>query len=413
MDSRENKIYSYLHAGYDMSHFNELPPPPPLTYCEFSNPAYNANEAAELLDKVYDEIFSVFSGFKYCVIPISGGWDSRILLGAALERLDRGQIKTYTYGVPGQLDYSIGKQIAKRFSVKHYAINLSEIRLNWDELLKSVVISPWTFVPDAFINHLSLSYVAQAGDIVLSGFMGGSISGVHSISAETLKDVKDEFLKKQRRQRVIRLLPDGYDIGSVLPECKEYAGIPYCNVLDLGIRQSNGIASIVTPQKRWIQWGVDMGIDECGARVIAPYCHPAWASYWLKAPPELLSGQLLYKEMLEYKFKKLSKIPSTHYLTFSKRLKRKLKFYLHKFFPRIIHMPVPLTSKYADFRTAFQERNDYKTVLDTAFDYLRKHNIVPWLNLPELKACHMDNKADYSGAFLILIGLALNLQNEQ
>ena len=49
---------------------------------------------------------------------------------------------------------------------------------------------------------------------------------------------------------------------------------------------------------------------------------------------------------------------------------------------------------------------------DTAFDYLKNNNTVPWLELDAIRAEHMSGDCNHEGALLVLTGLALNLAAE-
>jgi hypothetical protein len=416
MTEGELKNLSYLYFGYDARSIVDIAPPP----YECTSHVYNAREAAAVLDKVLDEVFSVYSKFNYCVVPISGGWDSRILLGAAMERLDSKQIKTMTYGFPGQIDYEIGAKIARKFHLEHHAVDLSRINLSWDDLLQSVKVSPWTYVPAGFFNHFSISRIASANDIVLSGFLGDILSGSKFSIVSTIEDEREDFISWQQRQKLVNLLPLGFDVKSLVPKYLGVSNYSYRIVYNLGIRQASCVASIVTPTKKWHQWGIDVGISSCGARFIAPFANPVWASYWLSVPVKVLYRQKLYINMIRLKFPELANMPSSHLLgctlntKFFYPLKRgyeKLYGGLKKIFPSI-KLRKGGTIRYVESNKAFRERRDYKDILDIACNYLHKNNVVPWLDLKQLTVDHMNCKANYGSVFFILIGLALNLQNE-
>src|SRR6056297_1334362 len=150
----------YLHYGYL----------PPDTLPEFikkglkknDKAVYSAAYLSSLLDRIFNDSVEHFSGNGYCIVPVSGGWDSRILLGLALENFPSNQIKTYSFGTRGQLDFDLGKKLSKKVGVEHVEFDLSKIELTFEELKKSVQKSPWTYVPDAFFN--SYCYLKMAGN---------------------------------------------------------------------------------------------------------------------------------------------------------------------------------------------------------------------------------------------------------
>ena len=56
------------------------------------------------------------------VIPLSGGIDSRALLFELLKFKEAKDIHTFTFGVPGSLDYEIGNSIAESLGTNHRTI---------------------------------------------------------------------------------------------------------------------------------------------------------------------------------------------------------------------------------------------------------------------------------------------------
>ena len=104
---------------------------------------YSSSEVAQVLDSCIDDLLP--EQVSKCVIPLSGGWDSRVLFGAAMERYDRSRLVAVSFGSPGLLDYDIGQSIAKKFAVPHFAVDLRKITFVWEELLASVLESPWTY----------------------------------------------------------------------------------------------------------------------------------------------------------------------------------------------------------------------------------------------------------------------------
>jgi hypothetical protein len=115
------------------------------------------------------------------VVPLSGGLDSRVILGALLERVARRDIFTVTYGVPGSDDFEIGNEIARRTGTKHLALDLSP-PVRWDvaELARIADLtdannsvfhpSVWTQIVDAFGSDVTY-WTGYTGDGV-----GGSFS---------------------------------------------------------------------------------------------------------------------------------------------------------------------------------------------------------------------------------------------
>ena len=89
------------------------------------------------------------------IVPISGGWDSRLILAALRERTDK--VVTVTVGCPGQLDYEIAARVAEAACVEHVRVPSDQLSLEWRALAETTRHAPWTYQPDAFFNLRGLS----------------------------------------------------------------------------------------------------------------------------------------------------------------------------------------------------------------------------------------------------------------
>lgn len=416
----QQKAYEYLYFGYALettdSSFVESCLPHKPAHLE-----YTPEDAGRLLDTVFDNLLEQSCENGLYVIPVSGGWDSRIIAGAVRERLDAREIKMVTFGVPGQLDYDLGRLVAKTLGVEHFAIDLSKVALTWEELLSSVKDAPWTYVPDAFYNRYCLSRTGMVGANVLSGFLGDPLTGGHFSGVLDPDRVQQDFLDRQKISKTCHLCPAGYDPRSSIRVCSDTHIVPVGDMLDISIRQSNCIAPIVTPVKRWNSWGMYMGeFDVSGMHVFAPFAHPAWAAYWLCAPRSMKRKQILYLEMMKQKFPHLAGLPSKYSYGLPPSSQYRLRFFtrkhalhaeLSRLFPSLVARPKVFLN-YLDFAQAFRKRPDFKALMDTAFDYLKNNNTVPWLDIDAIRAEHMSGDCNHEGALLVLTGLALNLAAE-
>ncbi len=416
----QQKAYEYLYFGYAL----EIADSSFVESCLPQKPAhlgYSAADAGRLLDAVFDDLLEQSCENGLYVIPISGGWDSRIIAGAVRERLDAREIKMVTFGVPGQLDYDLGRLVAKKLGVEHFAIDLSKVELTWEELLSSAKDAPWTYMPDAFYNRYCLSRTGMVGANVLSGFLGEALTGGHFSDVSDPDRAQQDFLDRQKISKTCHLCPAGYDPRSSIRVCSDTHIVPIGDMLDILIRQSNCIAPIVTPVKRWNSWGMYMGaFDVSGMHVFAPFAHPAWAAYWLCAPRSMKRKQILYLEMMKQKFPQLARLPSKYSYGLPPSSQYRLRLFTRKYalhaelsrlFPSLVARPKGFFN-YLDFAQAFRKRPDFRALMDTAFNYLKNNDTVPWLDLDAIRAEHMSGDCNHEGALLVLTGLALNLAAE-
>lgn len=412
------KVYNFLHYGY-------LPPkkiPGFLRNLEMHEPIKpTVANTVELFEEVFSGAIEKSVGNGYCIIPVSGGWDSRALLGYALESMPAKQIKTYTFGTKGQLDFDIGKKLAKKAGVEHVAFDLNDIPITWKALKKFVQCSPWTYTFDSFFNKYCYEQMSGNADFILSGFMGDPLTGGHMYQKNN-ENIRQSFANSQFVTNTKIPLENEYKPSGSLPDIPK--GTPFSDhqLFDLGVRQSHCIAPIVSYSKSWNSWDTILGnIPNSNTKIIAPFVHPKWIYYWLNVPDSRKENSNLYMYFLEKKFPELANLPSKEFYGARKRdgisaYLRKKKYHgkllLSQRYPIFFNEPKEMLN-YLDFDLAFRNREDYKEILVKSMVFLKKHSLVDWLDLDALKEEHMTYGQDHSKLFLVLIGLALNIEIEK
>lgn len=71
------------------------------------------------------------------IVPLSGGLDSRAILGGLLGAGLKDQITTVTFRTPRTWDYDIGCMIAKKFELRHETIDLTQVEIRQEYLEKT------------------------------------------------------------------------------------------------------------------------------------------------------------------------------------------------------------------------------------------------------------------------------------
>lgn len=379
---------------------------------------YTPQAAAERLDSLFDRLVSTVPATH--VVPISGGWDSRLILGALRERVD--DIVTVTLGAPGQLDYDVGARVAKAAGVQHYPVSLEHLTLDWSDLVEAARNAPWTYMPDAYF--LSYAYKqatdGAASSVVWSGFLGDPLTGGHYKNGSSVTDqthIAWDFQASQCRMREGRLeerigppaYPHAPGWWTDVANAREF--------LDFCVRQRGCIAPIVLGRE-WRGWQSGQGHRYPGVDVVAPYADAGWASYWLNAPRKMHRGQWLYREMAKLRFPDLFRLPSkfTWGVNSERRLLQRgirythaLRNRLHRRFPSL---PVRsrIADNYIDFQWAFRKRDDYIAVIKEAMKSLQQREAVPWVDLDRIWQEHYRGRCDHSQALQVLLGLAVNLE---
>ena len=415
-------INDYLWAGYLPPHHftNEVFEYPEKSAVEYG---YSTSEVSKIFDSIFSSIYDNSPSSNH-IIPLSGGLDSRAILGALLDRVDPKKITTVTYGAPGQLDYEIGQSVAKYANVKHHAIDLRKVSISWESILESVQLSPWTGVPDAFFNQYALKQYSSEGDLIWTGFLGG-LTGDFMLKSED-EDVEDDasiidsFIQRERRVSIRALCSEEYDPALFVGHDvrNKQTRIPLGGYLHYAIHNSCYTAPIVAPLGRWKNWCNELGVLENNAKVIAPFANPEWAAYWLYSPRSVRKGSDLFYRMLKEKYSNLFLIPGkqNYWEMKEKNISNQTKRIFNSLKSRAQeHMPwMRLRAyhgkNYLDFDYMFRTRKDYQEVLDTAIKYLLVHNSTPWLDISELRNDHMKYRRNYGDIFCVLIGLAANLK---
>lgn len=62
-------------------------------------------------------------------MSLSGGLDSRAILGGLISAGLKDSIVTVTFGTPGTYDFDIGKKIATELGIKHELIDLTSVEM--------------------------------------------------------------------------------------------------------------------------------------------------------------------------------------------------------------------------------------------------------------------------------------------
>lgn len=85
----------------------------------------------ELINKGVDTLTSTFElTTDECdddvthVLPLSGGLDSRTILGGLLNNIPAEEIVTVTFGTPDTWDFEIGRRVAHEAGTQHFTVDL-------------------------------------------------------------------------------------------------------------------------------------------------------------------------------------------------------------------------------------------------------------------------------------------------
>jgi len=118
------------------------------------------------------------------MLTLTGGFDSRLLLGVMLSSNDNFQ--TITWGQSGNLQTRTAKKLSNKFKLNHIEVKLdSEFQCNVEEYLKEIIEhgSETPFIID-IPQFIHMCRVLKSGTNLVSGFMGSEIIRGPSYSSQ-------------------------------------------------------------------------------------------------------------------------------------------------------------------------------------------------------------------------------------
>ena len=124
---------------------------------------------------------------KTIVIPLSGGYDSRLII-SALYHLNAKNIVCYSYGKKNNFEAKVAKSIADKLNYPWFFVELSNKlqRINFNsEIYKiytkySDTLAAWSYVQDFFaVNKLLSKKIIPRDAVIVNGNTGDFITGGH------------------------------------------------------------------------------------------------------------------------------------------------------------------------------------------------------------------------------------------
>ena len=133
MSSLDDQIKAFLYFGY-LPHVPEGVELEPWAEPrnEFYDPELSSLSEDELIERGVVALQAPYRDLdpnETYVVSLSGGLDSRSILGGLINAGLKDNIVTVTYGTPGTYDFDIGKQISKQMGLKHELIDLTTVTL--------------------------------------------------------------------------------------------------------------------------------------------------------------------------------------------------------------------------------------------------------------------------------------------
>lgn len=166
-------VPSKPYTSYNMNFFDRL-------HSKKTYESYDSNSLIEIGHKKLSKaILSRVIEGKLNVVPLSGGYDSRLILESLIKIVKKNEILTVTYGSKKSIDVISAREFAKKIGVENVFINLEKAQISLPKFKKLFEINPTHWNLDVYYNNLIYDIFGK-NVTYWSGFMGDIITGSKS-----------------------------------------------------------------------------------------------------------------------------------------------------------------------------------------------------------------------------------------
>ena len=339
------------------------------------------------------------------MVPLSGGLDSRAILGAILEQTEARNIATYTYGLPGTLDFEIGNRIARWAGTRHVRMDLrsfafSEARVRQTAVMSDAnteVVKPsiWTQVVETFGRDVQY----------WSGFTGDGLAGSHfipergdtdaAVAAYVAGDTRSLQFQRASEWRA-------EDSWPVARETK-YDGL-------LSRHEAVWFENHV---ERYTAHHIFMR----GNSYALPFMDDSFATLMLALSPELRQNKRLFNRMVVGMYPKLFAFPTSGYgYRLAGRRVRHAAFRADNVWRKALWRVLPGRvrhpgASYIDFSYGVRSRKDVREVVRDAVSAFARRGILDPGRVRLLLHEHMTGVRDTSALLTLLTSLELSMRS--
>jgi hypothetical protein len=396
-------LESFLKLGYFLRYRDDLRP---VDFSRVDRTRYDGWKERDLVQEgrriLRDAIVRDFEPGRRNVLPLSGGLDSRAILAVLLECTNAADLRTYTFGTPGTLDYDLGNRVAAAAGTSHTPLPLTEHRYSMAELEDlSRRVRGQTFL----FHHPPLARLDEvvAGGDVWSGYIGDFFVGSHlpRRSSATIAEARARFLAGDRYVRSMEL---AHASDAVLMDQVEVEGIDPATVsLDERIFTLNHIRKSTAPH-----------VLLAGHRYRTPLLDSEWVGFSMSLPEEHRRGLRLWKKILLELSPTLFSLPSKS--NFGQPLSASRVRVLGAKARRRLRRRLGRTGRvdpnvnYLDFDHGFRSRGDLRAIARATLADLAARKLIDGIDVEDVLARHERREGDFADALIVLISLEVHLR---
>ena len=336
------------------------------------------------------------------VVPLSGGMDSRIVLGLLREFFESHKIHTYTFGVPGAYDFDIANMVAQYAGTKHVNFSASDTTYDVQGLIRAARQSDANtevFHP-LVLNRVSDYYGSNAN--YWSGFAGDLVGGgfgkqINDCPAkQQVADYENRgihyFDKSGLYQTVFPLMTDGEKFDGFLSDVESCFW------------------------ENHVERYTSNHIFRNDMKVYAPFLSFPFLKFFFSLSIEDRQDKKLFNDIFSVGFPGLFNFPTKDYGYSLSRRKVIQPFWIGRFFLRAIawrlcpSICVHPSAAYIDMRNAINFRKDVSSCVDLLLNDLSTRGIVDGERVKSILSGHRSGDADFTKDIINLASLEVILK---
>lgn len=340
------------------------------------------------------------------LVPLSGGLDSRVILGMLVAAGHRERALAVTFGTPGTLDFELGRRVARHLGVRHEALDLTREALDFDALVAAIPPgTEWVHALEAHFNALAPRRFGREAT-VWSGIMANVLNG--SRVGDPRADWADTCRAYARDYRCVRsttLTRAEFDPLAWLPAQPILVSerLTHAEVLHVALNYPCRFDPVLLAP---------------GVRYRTPFREPVWLDFALALPREWRRGERAFRAVIRAELPELAALPTKSRSgvaltapawrawmgTQGARMERRLRAR----FPRLYRRPRADTN-YVDQELELCRASPLRELVRTALERLRARALVPWVDVETLWERHASGRANHADALVQLALAELNL----
>jgi hypothetical protein len=398
-----SKILSFLDLGYFLDYSKKT-----VRLPEKINSVDQSGVTKEELfntvrQKWLKSLDAEFSVGQSCVVPLSGGLDSRAVLSGLLMFTEGSNITTYTFGIPGSFDYEIAARVARHLGVRNIRIPLDSYEYSLDELIET---SRRMDHQALMFYHTPLRLMERdfSDSVHWSGFLGESITGDHVRGplARSNQEAQMKFLEFNRyiKNDDVHLLKGGieYSLSHLIVPSKEQGFLTYEEGYDLLNRQNKYIAPHVMLK---------------GFEHRAPFNNAELIGFFLGLKEEQKRNQVFFKEFLQWWKPLAFALPVKNNLGFPLNAAAWRPRLRRKYFALMQHMKNWRNPKlnYFDFSKELINNRKFKSLVLSQLKDIKARKILPdCINPDVIWREHQYRSADHGKLIQGIASLEIHLK---